>query len=110
MKFVALFLGTASEVEKAAATAEQSKTLIEDWTQWFGRNAAAIVDGGTPLGRTRQVRASGISEARNAIVAYMIVEADSHDAAARIFADHPHLALMPANAIEVMECLAIPTE
>jgi hypothetical protein len=33
---------------------------------------------------------------------------ESHEAAARLFENHPRFAVFPGDAIEVMECLAIP--
>ncbi|MDA0185406.1 hypothetical protein OJ997_34185 [Solirubrobacter phytolaccae] len=48
--------------------------------------------------------------AGNRLVAWMIVEAESVDDAAGIFADHPHVSLMPGNAVDVMELLAVPAE
>lgn len=45
---------------------------------------------------------------RGGLVAYAIVEADSHDAAVELFRGHPHLALLPGNSIEVLECPPVP--
>ena len=42
------------------------------------------------------------------MAAYTIVRADSHEAAADVFKDHPHFMMFPGEAIEVMECLPIP--
>jgi len=39
---------------------------------------------------------------------YMVVRAESHEAAAQMFADHPHFTMFPGEAIEVMERLPIP--
>jgi hypothetical protein len=41
-------------------------------------------------------------------VAYLLVEAESHDAAIQTLSEHPHLALVRGNSIEVIECPAIP--
>jgi hypothetical protein len=38
-----------------------------------------------------------------------VVEAASHEAAVEIFQSHPHLALVPGNSIDVIECPAPPT-
>jgi hypothetical protein len=42
------------------------------------------------------------------MTAYVIVQAESHDAAARMFAHHPHFAIFPGESVEIMECLPIP--
>jgi hypothetical protein len=39
----------------------------------------------------------------------VIVQADSHEAAARMFEGHPHFAIFPGDALEIMECSPIPT-
>ena len=50
----------------------------------------------------------GVEDYTEAKVAHTIVEADSHDEAVRIFAEHPHLGLLRGNAIEVLECPSVP--
>ena len=46
--------------------------------------------------------ASGVSDAKNEIMLYSFVEAQSHEAAAKLFENHPHLQI-PQSSIEVME-------
>jgi hypothetical protein len=38
----------------------------------------------------------------------VIVQADSHEAAARLFEKHPHFMIFPGDSVEVMECLPMP--
>jgi hypothetical protein len=52
-------------------------------------------------GKTKRVTASGVSDTRNDIVLCSYVEAQSHEAAAKAFEDHPHLQI-PQSSIEVM--------
>ena len=75
---------------------------------WGAANAAAIVDQGSPLGKTKRAGPHGISDIRNAIAGYVIVEAHSHEAAAKLFENHPHFAIFPGDSVEIMECLPIP--
>jgi hypothetical protein len=42
------------------------------------------------------------------MAAYTVVEAESHEAAARMFENHPHFTIFPGVAVEVMECLPMP--
>ncbi len=35
-------------------------------------------------------------------------EAESHEAAAKLFLSHPHFSIFPGDSIEIMECLPIP--
>ena len=53
------------------------------------------------------VTASGVSDVRNEIGGYSIVEADSHDEAAKVFLDNPMLQ-MPGAYIEVLDIKPMP--
>lgn len=75
---------------------------------WMRKNADVIVDHGSPLGKTRSISTTGIADTRNDLTGYTIVQAESHEAAARLFQNHPHFALFPGTAVEIMECLPIP--
>ena len=88
------------------------KTIAEGmaaWHAWGERHAAQIVDGGGPLGKTKKVSAGGISDIHNMMTGYVIVEAEDHEAAARMFENHPHFSVFPGEAVEIMPCLPIPT-
>ncbi len=54
------------------------------------------------VGKTKRVTGEGTADTRNDIMLYAIAEAESHDAAAKTFKDHPHLQI-PQASIEVME-------
>lgn len=53
-------------------------------------------------GKTKRVTSDGISDTKNDIMLYSVVEAEMHDAAAKAFANHPHLQI-PQSSIEIME-------
>ena len=55
--------------------------------KWAKENEASIVDLGSPLGKTKRIDPKGISDAKNEITAYTIVQAESHEAAAELFAN-----------------------
>ena len=112
-KYLAIFLGTAANLEKwkamdEARRKEAEKTGIEAWNRWGTAWAKSIVDDGSPLGKTKRISARGIEDTKNAMGAYTIVEAESHEAAARMFENHPHFTIFPGEAVEVMECLPMP--
>jgi hypothetical protein len=71
-------------------------------------NAAAIVDHGGPLGKTKRASPEGVSDIKNVMSGYVIVQAESHEAAARIFENHPHFSIFPGDSVEIMECLPLP--
>jgi hypothetical protein len=81
---------------------------VRAWNDWAERNKAAIVDPGSPTGKTKRLGPAGLSDGANAIMAYTIVRAESHEAAARLFENHPHFTIFPGEAVEIMPCLPIP--
>lgn len=114
-RYLALYMGTLdsaaqqeweslSEDEKT----ERSTRAMTAWDAWVERHAAAITDMGAPLGKTLLASTSGISPTRNAVTAYVIVEADSHKDAAKMFENHPHFAIFPGTGVEILECLPMP--
>ena len=81
---------------------------MDAWGKWVAAKGQSIVDMGTPLGKTKRISDQGISGTVNQIVAYTIVQAESHEAAAQLFEKHPHFTIFPGDSVEVMECLPIP--
>jgi len=81
---------------------------MQAWQEWANKNKSAIVEMGSPLGKTKRVDASGIKDTSNAMAAWTIVQAESHEAAAKLFEKHPHFTIFPGEAVEIMECLPIP--
>ena len=56
-----------------------------------------------PLGKTKRVDANGVTDVVNDLNWFMIVQAESHDAAAAMFVGHPHLKSIPTTYVEVMD-------
>jgi hypothetical protein len=109
-KFLAVYIGTASEAEKAKPLdpATEQRGMAE-WGRWAVDYSGSIVDHGGPLGRTKAVDGNGIRDATNQLTGYVIVEADSIEAASALFSQHPHFSVFPGDRIEVVECLEMPT-
>ncbi|GAP65667.1 hypothetical protein MBSD_n0957 [Mizugakiibacter sediminis] len=93
-----------------AVRRERQATGIRQWRAWAERHKASIVDPGSPLGRTKAASPAGIADVRNAMTAYVIVRAETHDQAVRLFEGHPHFSVFPGTSVEVMECLPIPAD
>jgi len=111
--FLAVFTGSADAMDKwksmdAAQREAKEKAGMAAWKAWAEKNQASIVDQGSPLGKTKRVSADGISDIRNNLAAYTVVQTDSHEAAARLFEQHPHFMIFPGDAVEIMECLPMP--
>lgn len=112
--FMAIYTGTAEKLERFKQLDEQERAKREAagmkaWMEWGTKHAASIVDQGAPLGKTKRIASDGITDTRNNIAGYAIVKAESHEAAARLFLDHPHFSIFPGDAVEIMECLPLPS-
>lgn len=106
-KFMAIYTGA------PGATAQPDGATIargmQAWSDWMAQHADRVIDSGGPLGKTKRVSAAGIADVQNNAAGYVVVEAQDHESAARMFENHPHFAIFPGDAVEVMPCLAIPT-
>ncbi len=105
-KFLALYLVPAAVMAEWATTdaairAPAEEKMRADWGRWMGEHGK-IITLTEAAGKTKAVSAKGITDIKNEIMLYSIVEADSHEAAAKAFADHPHLTI-PQASIQVME-------
>ena len=112
--YLAVFTGTPeSRAPWDALPEEQSKARehegIAAWKAWMEKHRSAVQDHGAPLGKTLRVDKQGVHPIRNAMAAFVAVDAPSHDAAARMFEGHPHFTIFPGDGVEVMECLPMPT-
>jgi hypothetical protein len=114
-KFLAIYVGTPSAMERSgwnklgeAQRREREQAGIDAWMKWGTKHEAAIVDVGAPLGKTKRAAAGGVSDIKNSMTGYVIVQADSHEAAARLFENHPHFTVFPGDSVEIMECLPLP--
>ncbi|MGV8936032.1 MAG: hypothetical protein ACOH2J_02855 [Allorhizobium sp.] len=75
---------------------------VAEWAVWESKNAASILDRGGMVGRTTRVNRNGIAKAENPFCGYLIVEADTAEAAAALFLDHPHITIFPGDAVDIM--------
>jgi hypothetical protein len=114
-KFLGVYIGTASAREKSEWDAmdetkrkELEQSGITAWGDWMAANKASIVDSGGPLGKTKRVSPQGVSDITNQMVGYVVLQAESHEAAARKFENHPHFTIFPGDSVEIMECMPIP--
>ena len=115
--FLAIYIGSASssspqranwdKLDEATRNARQSAG-IKAWGDWMVEHKASVVAQGGPLGKTKRASSQGISDIKNNMTGYVVVQAESHEAAARLFENHPHFTMFPGDSVEVMECLPIP--
>ena len=115
-KFLALYMGTPEGLARSgwermdeAAQKARQKEGFDAWVAWQTEHGVSIVDEGAPIGKTKRVDPDGIADMRNAVTGYVIVEAEDHAAAARMFESHPHFRIFPGDSVEVMEILPMPS-
>ena len=113
--YLAIFLGSKTNPRmlafNAMLDAERQAMMqkgIAAWKTWVDKHQAAIVGMGGPLGKTKKVSAEGIADVSNLISGYTVVRAASHEAAAKLFENHPHFTIFPGDCVEVMPVLPIP--
>jgi hypothetical protein len=114
-RFLAIYIGTQAALERAQwnkLPEAKRKALdaagMKAWMEWGTANGAAIVDQGSPLGKTKRASPEGITDIKNSMTGYVIIQAESHEAAARLFKNHPHFSVFPGDSVEIMECLPLP--
>jgi hypothetical protein len=109
-KFLVLYLAPVSVLDDWSKTDPDKRKIAEDkmrgdWRKWTSDHAKMILDTEAG-GKTKRVSSTGTSDARNDIMLYSFVEAESHEAAAKPFESHPHLQI-PQASIEIMEVRAM---
>jgi hypothetical protein len=112
--FLAIFLGAPGSPKFAEFMAmEEGKRKkleaqgIKAWGDWMKTHGSVIVDTGGPLGKTK-ASAQGVSDTKNNLSGFVVLKAESHDAAAKLFLQHPHFSIFPGDSVEIMEVLPIP--
>lgn len=115
--YLAVYTGTpngksAQDWERLDDKARNARTQegMMAWGKWVEQHKDSIVEDGGPLGFTKRVTESGITDIRNNLAAYTIVRANSQEEAAKMFLNHPHFMIFPGDGVEIMECLPIPME
>lgn len=113
--YLAVFLGSKTSPRRAAwdAMSDADRGVAERqgmaaWKGWVEKHAAVIVVMGGPLGKTKKVTQHGIEDSSNNMGAFTVVRAESHEAAAKLFDNHPHFSIFPGDSVEIMPVLPIP--
>src|SRR5581483_11940078 len=109
-KFLVLYMAPVAEMQQMmqSSNPEQMSAGMEAWQQWADKNEDAIDDMGAPLGKTKKVTASGVTDTKNDLGGYSIMEGNSADEVARRFKGHPHFQMTKSAWIEIVECMPMP--
>lgn len=106
-KFLAVFVAPVEAYDKMKEdmqnqTPEEREAMMQEWQAWMERHKDKIADPGAPVGSAKRVTKGGVTDVRNEIGGYMIIQAESADEAASVYEDSPHFGV-EGGAIDVME-------
>src|SRR5438045_2559682 len=108
-KYVVTFSIPAASIQEwmtnvdEAERKRQTDQMMQEWQAWMAAHEGQVLDKGLPLGKTKRVTKEGITDTKNDLNWYLVVEAESHEAAAEMFRDHPHIKSIPTAYAEVMD-------
>lgn len=113
--YLAVFLGSKTsprmkawnELSESDRNAKQ-QAGVAAWKEWIDKNKTEVVGTGGPLGKTKRVSHQGIEDVSNDLTAFVVIRAESHEAAAKLFEKHPHFTIFPGESVEIMPVLPIP--
>ena len=78
----------------------EMKKMKDEWDAWMSAHTGMIKET-KAAGKVKKVTSGGVEDSRNDLMMYCIVEAESHEVAAKAFEGHPHFGI-PGASIEVM--------
>ncbi len=109
--FLVLYLAPAMMMEEWMKKSPEERQREEEsmktqWDAWMKEHAASIKET-AGAGKTKRVTKEGIADTKNDIMLFPLVEAQSPEAVAEMFADHPHLGI-PEASIEIMPANSLP--
>lgn len=107
-QFLAVYTGKPSDGPPADMSPETIQKGMRAWGDWMQKHADAVIVMGGPLGRTKKVSAAGFEDIRNYMSGFIVIQAEDHDAAARMFEGHPQFTIFPGEGVEVMPVMPIP--
>lgn len=90
---------------KMPETPEEGAKLMKRWQDWMGGLGAAMVTPGNPVGMSKTVSSSGVTDdgGPNPLSGYSVVEAKSLEAAIEMAKSSPHLDHGTIEVAPVME-------
>jgi len=112
-RYLAVYTMKPEDLARFRSLPKQEQDAIDaagfrQWTDWEARNAAFFPDRGGMVGKTTRVTKEGIAAAVNPFCGYIVVEADTIEAAARLFENHPHFTVFPGDGVDIMPFLTDP--
>jgi hypothetical protein len=104
-KFLVIYVAPARVLEEWMQKPEEERRageekMKQEWDRWMESHRDVIKET-AGVGKTKKVTKEGITETKNGIMLYSVVEGESVEAVAEMFQDHPHFGI-PEASIEVM--------
>ena len=89
---------------KKPESPEEGAKHMAKFEAWVGGLGDAVVNPGHPLGKSKTVSSSGVSDdgGPNTLVGFSIVKADSMDAAVEMAKGYPHFEIGTVEVVEMM--------
>lgn len=89
---------------KMPETQEEGARVMAAWTAWYEQMGSAVADGGAPVGPSKTVSSSGVSDegGANPVSGYTLVNADNMDAALEMAKGCP---ILEHGTVEVAEAM-----
>ena len=108
-KFVAIYMAPVAAMDEIRKTrsAERMKEFNDSWMKWSKSHEKSLVDVGSPTGKNKRVTKDKIQDVQNEVLGFSVVQAETHEEAAKIFQDTPNLHI-PGSYVEVLEYVQIP--
>ncbi len=106
-RFLAVYTMRAENVARFRAMPKADQDAVDEkgikaWNDWSEAIGSSVTDKGGMVGKTKRISKTGIADAVNDLCGYIVVEAADIEAAARLFENHPHFAIFPGDAIDIM--------
>lgn len=104
-KFLVLYLAPVTVLEEWSKIDSEKRKIEEEkmkkeWLVWMKEFGGSVKET-AGAGKTKRVTKEGTTDIKNDIMLFSFVEAESPEAAAKMFENHPHLNI-PQASIEIM--------
>ena len=109
--FLVLYMAPASTLEEWMKVPEETRKAEEakmkaEWDAWMAAHGSMIKQT-AGAGKTKRVTKDGVADVKNDVMLFSIVEAESHEAVAEAFKNHPHFGI-PTGWIDIMPANRLP--
>lgn len=105
-KFIVLYMAPAASLEEwmkqdeSVRKADEEKMMTE-WNAWMAEHGAMLNGPTSGAGKTKRVTKGLVSDVKNDVMLVSTLEAESQEAVAEAFVNHPHFGI-PGGWIDIM--------